>query len=107
MSTRSALKGLTIKSFAPERTRVQHHGLLPHGGAHHHVGAGVLLLDGLEGLQPVHVGHGDVHDDQIGLQLVVLLYGIGTVHRLIKIGVAVFAQGILEHLSHERGIVNQ
>src|SRR5689334_23337916 len=47
--------------------------LLPHRAAHEDLRVGILLADLPHGFDPAHVGHYDVHRDQVGLELAVLL----------------------------------
>ena len=45
--------------------------------------------------------------DQIGLEGVVLLHRVRAVHGLVEVAVAGLAEGVLDYLAHESGIVNQ
>src|ERR1043165_1516075 len=50
-----------------------HQRLLAHRAANQDLGIGILLADLPQCLDPGHVGHGDIHGDQVGLELAVFL----------------------------------
>src|SRR2546427_8845825 len=57
--------------------RLHHERLLPHRAAHEDLRVGVVLHDLADGIDAAHVGHHDVHRDEIGPQLLVLLDRLG------------------------------
>src|SRR5437764_10817678 len=58
--------------------RLDHEGLLAHGAAHEDLRVGIVLHDLAHRVDPAHVGHHDVHRDEIRLELPVLLYRLGS-----------------------------
>src|SRR6266513_1496694 len=71
--------------------RLDHEGLLTHGAAHEDLGVGIVLHDLAHRVDPAHVRHHDVHGDEIGLELAVLLAGL--------------RQDVADHRPHEDGVV--
>ncbi|HEV2744018.1 MAG TPA: hypothetical protein VGV91_12745, partial [Rubrobacter sp.] len=61
------------------------------GGHDEHAGSGKLRLDPARGLQPVHLGHAHVHQDQVGTQLPAEFDGLPAVGRLADHLQALFA----------------
>ena len=100
------VEGLDDKILDAGLYRLDYHGLLAHGGAHHHIGLVVLGADRLQRLQSVHVRHGDVHQDQIRLEFKILFHSILAVHRLVQVGKAILGQRVPDHLPHEGCVVN-
>src|SRR5438876_4105378 len=58
--------------------RLDHEGLLAHGAAHEDLRIGMVLHDRAHRADSTHVGHHDVHRDEIRLELPVLLYRLGS-----------------------------
>src|SRR5881628_2811938 len=58
--------------------RLDHKGLLAHSAAHEDLRVGIVLHDLAHRVDPAHVGHHDVHGDEIGLELPVLLDRLGS-----------------------------
>src|ERR1043166_4572109 len=56
--------------------RFDHERLLAHRAAHENLRVGILLHDLAHRVDPAHVRHHDVHGDEIGLELPVLLDGL-------------------------------
>ena len=84
---------------------LDNHGLLSHGRTHNYLGSAICLSDLLEGLDAVHLRHSDVHQHQVGTQLLVLLHGHRPVLCFTCNGVAVFGEDVLDHHPHERCII--
>ena len=101
---RSSLKGLTIKSLIPACTASITIASWPMA---EHITTLALLLgpDRLQRLQPIHIRHGDVHEDQVGMELKVFFHCVLSVDRLVDIGIAVLRQGVANDLSHKSCIV--
>src|SRR4029077_6115352 len=57
--------------------RLDHERLLPHRAAHEDLRFGIVLHDLAHGVDAAHVGHHDVHGDEIGPELLVLLDRLG------------------------------
>src|SRR6266545_813151 len=62
--------------------RLDHEGLLAHGAAHEDLRVGILLHDLAHRVDPAHVGHHDIHGDEVRLELPVLLHRLGSRLRL-------------------------
>src|SRR5258708_25825995 len=56
--------------------------LVADGGDHDDSRVGVLPHDALNGFDSFHLGHGDVHDDDVGLDAIELVDGGAAVSRL-------------------------
>src|SRR5688572_19590637 len=84
---------------------LHHQRLLPHRAAHQDLGVGIGLADLADGLDAAHVGHHDVHGDEIGLQLAVLVHrlhaGLGLTDHL-EPGLG---EDVADHRAHEDGVV--
>ena len=63
--------------------------------------------DLLKRLQSVHVGHCDVHDDEVGLFSCICSAGSLAVGSLKNICISVFGERILNHHSHECSVVHK
>jgi hypothetical protein len=64
---------LTTKSFAPGLNGLDHERLLAHRAAHEHLGLRVELRDLPHSVDAAHIGHHDIHRDEVGSQLLILL----------------------------------
>src|SRR6266849_8164714 len=64
------LNGLLDKMLGALLQRGKNVFLVADGGDHDDTGVGVLTDDALDGFDAFHLGHGDVHEDDIGLDAV-------------------------------------
>src|SRR5882762_5666899 len=85
--------------------RFDHEGLLAHGTAHEDLRVGILLHDLAHRVDTAHVGHHDVHGDEIGLELPVLLDRLGPRLRFTHDLEAGLRQDVADHRPHEDGVV--
>src|SRR3954451_5292936 len=100
------LERLDHEVLGAELDRLQDLGLLAQGRAHDHLRAGVDGDDLPQGGEAVLLGHGDVERHDIGAQLLEALHRLGAVGRFANDLVAAAAQGVGDHLPHERGVIN-
>ena len=100
------LKGLDNKILCAGGNRVNDHRFLTHCRAHHNIRRRVCGADCLQRFQAIHIGHGNIHNHQVRLDFIVLVNRIRAVNCFVQVGITVFAQGILDDLSHKRRIVN-
>src|SRR5439155_326950 len=85
--------------------RLHHQGLLAHGAAHEDLRVGIVLHDLAHRVDPAHVGHHDVHRDEIGLELPVFLYRLRSRLRFAHHLEASLRQDVADHRPHEDGVV--
>src|SRR5215217_417368 len=79
--------------------------LLTHGAAHQHLRVRVELRDLANRVDPAHVGHHDVHRDEIGTQLLVLLHRLHARLRLADDLESRLLQDVADHRAHEDRVV--
>src|SRR5690348_4840353 len=77
------LEGLDDKVFRARLDRLDHERLLPHRAAHENLRVGIVLHDLAYRVDAAHIGHDDVHRDEIGLELLVLLDGLRSEERRV------------------------
>src|SRR2546425_758630 len=85
--------------------RLDHEGLLTHGAAHEDLGIGIVLHDLAHRVDPAHVGHHDVHGDEIGLELPILLDRLRSRLRFAHDLESGLRQDVADHRPHEDGVV--
>src|SRR5881296_304988 len=85
--------------------RLDDQGLLAHRAAHENLRVGILLDDLAHCVDPAHVRHHDVHGDEIGLELPVLLDGLRSRLRFAHHLKAGLRQDVADHRPHEDGVV--
>src|SRR3954451_15262279 len=100
------LERLDHEVLRAELDRLQDLGLLAQGRAHHDLRAGVGRDDLPEGAQAVLLGHRDVQGHDVRAQLLELLHRLCAVGCLADDLVAAAAQGVADHLAHERGVIH-
>src|SRR5690606_6540189 len=91
--------------LGPRLDGLDHRALLAQGGAHHHLGVGILLPDRPQGGEPVHLRHGDVHHHEVRLVLFVHLDGLDAVGGLQDLP-PLFAEDGFQPHPHERCVVH-
>src|SRR2546428_7784001 len=85
--------------------RLDHQGLLTHGTAHEDLGIGIVLHDLAHRVDPAHIGHHDVHGDEIGLELPILLDRLRSRLRFAHDLEAGLRPDVADHRPHEDGVV--
>src|SRR5207245_1064734 len=85
--------------------RLDHEGLLTHGAAHEDLGIGIVLHDLAHRVDPAHVGHHDVHGDEIGLELPILLDRLRSRLRFAHDLEAGLRQDVADHRPPDDGVV--
>src|SRR3954470_14703436 len=100
------LERLDDEVLRAELQRLDDLRLLAERRAHHDAGRGVAAHDVGEGGEPVLLRHRDVERREVGLELLVAGHGLHAVACLPDDLVAGARQGVLDHLAHERGVVD-
>src|ERR1019366_8891095 len=102
------LKRLDDEVLGTGLDRLDHQRLLAHRAAHQDLCVGIPGDDGLDGIDAAHVGHHDVHGDQVGLDGLVPLHRLQAALGLARDFIPGTAQNVRDHRAHEdRVVTNQ
>ena len=85
--------------------RLDHQGLLSHGAAHQHPSVGLDFEDLSHGVDASHVGHENVHRDQVGLERAELLDRLEPALRFAHHLQSGLGQNVAEQRPHEGRVV--
>ncbi len=100
------LNGFLDKMLGALLQRGQNVFLITDGGDHDDAGVGMLPDDALDGFNALHLGHGDVHENDVGLDAVELGNGREAVARFAGDFTAEDLDHLHDVLAGEDGIVH-